>query len=53
MRVLLEAVLVLPGILRDRHVPLAGIFSIFASAALISVVLVLLIRPRKDMETNS
>ena len=41
------------GILRDRHVPLAGIFSIFASAALISVVLVLLIRPRKDMETNS
>ena len=34
------------GILRDRHVPLAGIFSIFASAAVISVVLVLLIRPR-------
>ena len=40
------------GILRDRHVPLAGIFSIFASAALISVVLVLLIRPRKDLETD-
>ena len=34
------------GILRDRHVPLAGIFSVFASAALISVVLVLLIKPR-------
>ena len=34
------------GILRDRHVPLAGIFSIFASAALVSVVLVLLIKPR-------
>ena len=36
------------GILRDRHVPLAGIFSIFASAALVSVVLVLLIRPRES-----
>lgn len=34
------------GLLRDRHVPLNSIFSIFASAALISVVLVLLIRPR-------
>ena len=34
------------GIMRDRQVPLAGIFSIFASAAVISVVLVLLIRPR-------
>ena len=41
------------GVLRDRQVPLAGIFSIFASAALISVVLVLLIRPRKDLETTS
>ena len=38
------------GILRDRHVPLAGIFSIFASAALISVVLVLLIKPRQNLE---
>jgi MFS transporter, Spinster family, sphingosine-1-phosphate transporter len=35
------------GILRDRHVPLNAIFSIFASAAVISVVLVLLIRPRE------
>jgi len=34
------------GILRDRQVPLFGIFSIFASAAVLSVVLVLLIRPR-------
>ncbi|MBN2508139.1 MAG: MFS transporter [Verrucomicrobia bacterium] len=34
------------GILRDRHVPLFGIFGIFASAAILSVVLVLLIRPR-------
>lgn len=36
------------GALRDRHVPLSGIFSIFASAALLSVVLVLLIRPREN-----
>jgi MFS family permease len=35
------------GLLRDRHVPLFGIFSVFASAALISIVLVLLIRPRE------
>ncbi len=34
------------GILRDRHVPLVGIFGIFASAAVVSIVLVLLIRPR-------
>ncbi len=34
------------GILRDRHVPLMAIFGIFASAAVVSVVLVLLIRPR-------
>jgi MFS family permease len=34
------------GILRDRHVPLFGIFSIFASAAVLSIVLVLLIKPR-------
>ena len=34
------------GALRDRQVPLFGIFSIFASAAVISVALVLLIRPR-------
>jgi MFS transporter, Spinster family, sphingosine-1-phosphate transporter len=34
------------GILRDRQVPLFGIFGVFASAAVISIVLVLLIRPR-------
>ncbi len=34
------------GTLRDRHVPLSGIFGIFASAAILSVALVLLIRPR-------
>ncbi len=39
------------GILRDRQVPLFGIFSIFATAAIISVVLVLLIRPRRAEAT--
>ena len=34
------------GLLRDQNVPLFGIFSVFASAALVSVVLVLLIKPR-------
>jgi MFS family permease len=34
------------GIMRDRHVPLFGIFGVFASAAIVSTVLVLLIRPR-------
>jgi len=34
------------GMLRDRQVPLFGIFSVFASAAVISIVLVLLIRPK-------
>ena len=34
------------GVLRDLRVPLFGIFSVFASAALLSVALVLLIRPR-------
>ena len=38
------------GILRDRHVPLFGIFGVFASAAVLSAILVLLIRPR---ETDS
>jgi len=35
------------GTLRDRHVPLNMIFSVFAGAAILSVVLVLLIKPRK------
>lgn len=34
------------GILRDRGVPLAGIFSIFAGAALFSALLALFIKPR-------
>jgi MFS family permease len=34
------------GILRDARVPLLAIFGVFASVALVSVVLVLLIRPR-------
>jgi MFS transporter, Spinster family, sphingosine-1-phosphate transporter len=34
------------GMLRDRHVPLFGIFGVFASAAVLSIVLVFLIRPR-------
>lgn len=34
------------GVLRDRRVPLSGVFGIFASAAIVSIVLVLLIRPR-------
>jgi MFS transporter, Spinster family, sphingosine-1-phosphate transporter len=34
------------GILRDRHVPLFGIFGVFAGIAVLSALLVLLIRPR-------
>jgi MFS family permease len=34
------------GMLRDRHVPLFGIFGVFASFAIISIFLVLAIRPR-------
>ncbi len=40
------------GILRDRQVPLNASFSVFAGAAIISIVLVLLIRPR-NTETSS
>jgi len=38
------------GIMRDHKVPLHLIFGVFASVAVISVVLVLLIRPRKNLE---
>jgi MFS family permease len=38
------------GLMRDHQVPLHFIFSTFASAAVISAVLVLLIRPRNDLE---
>jgi MFS family permease len=37
------------GALRDQHVSLAVIFGIFAGLALISVALVLMIRPRPDL----
>jgi len=37
------------GILRDEDVPLNVIFGVFASTAVFSVVLVLLIRPRKEL----
>lgn len=36
------------GALRDRHVPLNAIFGVFALIALLSVVIVLLIRPRDE-----
>jgi MFS transporter, Spinster family, sphingosine-1-phosphate transporter len=35
------------GVLRDREVPLAAIFSVFSGLALVSIVLVLCIRPRQ------
>jgi hypothetical protein len=35
------------GKLRDHHVPLNLIFGVFASVALVSIMLVLLIRPRE------
>jgi MFS family permease len=38
------------GQLRDRHVPLSLTFGIFAGVALLSIVLVLMIRPRGDLE---
>ncbi len=37
------------GTMRDRQMPLNEIFGIFASAAVVSVVLVLLIRPKEDL----
>jgi MFS family permease len=37
------------GELRDRQVPLNVIFGIFASAAIVSIALVLLIRPKKSL----
>jgi MFS family permease len=40
------------GALRDRGVPLNVIFGVFASAAIASVVLVLLIRPRPELVTR-
>lgn len=40
------------GILRDNKVPLFGIFGIFASAAIVSIVLVLCIRPRPQAQNE-
>ena len=37
------------GMLRDRHVPINAVFSAFASTAIVSVILVLLIRPRQAL----
>jgi hypothetical protein len=38
------------GALRDRHVPLNVIFGAFAGIALLSVLVVLLIKPRRPLE---
>jgi len=40
------------GVLRDRQTPLNVIFSVFAGAAILSIVLVLLIRPRKTLDQD-
>ena len=40
------------GALRDRHVPLNLIFGAFAGVALLSVFLVLLIKPREDLRAS-
>jgi len=37
------------GTLRDRQVPLNVIFGVFAATAMLSVILVLLIRPKPDL----
>jgi MFS family permease len=37
------------GTLRDRHVPLNLIFGAFAGTAIVSIVLILLIQPRKEL----
>ena len=41
------------GAMRDAQVPLTAIFGVFASAAIISVVLVLLIRPRENITEST
>jgi MFS family permease len=41
------------GILRDRGVPLNVIFGAFAGVAVLSIVLVLLIRPRRELVSGS
>ena len=41
------------GALRDRHVPYNVIFTVFSSVAVLSVVLVLLIRPRPELNRST
>jgi MFS family permease len=41
------------GALRDRQVPIDAIFSVFASLAIVSVILVLLIKPRNDLSAQN
>ncbi len=41
------------GIMRDRQIPLFGIFGVFASAAILSIVLVLLIKPRENLDSGA
>lgn len=40
------------GLMRDRHVPLSLIFGIFAGTALVSIFLVLLIRPNNQLSAQ-
>jgi hypothetical protein len=40
------------GLMRDRQMPLAVIFSVFASVALVSVFLVLMIKPTEGPTTS-
>jgi MFS family permease len=40
------------GALRDRHVPLSLIFGIFSGAAMVSILLVLSIRPNNNLSTT-
>jgi hypothetical protein len=41
------------GALRDRQVPYNVIFTVFSSVAVLSVVLVLLIRPRPELNRST
>lgn len=41
------------GALRDQQVPLNVIFSVFAGIAILSIALVLLIRPRPDLSKTT
>ena len=41
------------GALRDHHVPLNVIFGVFAGVALLSVFIVLMIKPRKELATTA